>query len=264
MRLPDYHIHTELCGHATGAVDEYIEAAIGASLGEIGFSDHAPLPEELREGITMPPEKTEPYIAMVQDAAGRYRDRIEVRTGFEVDFPLHPTFDSSYFSDPRLDFLTGSCHFIDGWPFDHPEFMKEFDRRDIDETYRRYFAILKDLVSSGLFNIIGHLDLVKKFGHRPTEDFTGAIEAIFSNCPHRDMAVEINTAGLRKPVGEMYPSRDIIDTLFRLNVPVTLGSDAHCPGEVGHEFGSAVELIRRAGYRKISGFKKRKRFDIQL
>lgn len=264
MRLPDYHIHTELCGHATGAVEEYIEAAIGASLGEIGFSDHAPLPEELREGITMPPEKTEAYIAMVQDAAGRYRDRIEVRTGFEVDFPLHSTFDSSYFSDPRLDFIIGSCHFIDGWPFDHPEFMKEFERRDIDETYGRYYAILKNLVSSGLFNIIGHLDLVKKFGHRPTRDFTGTIGEIFKNSTNRDMAVEINTAGLRKPVAEMYPSRDIIDTLFRLNVPVTLGSDSHCPGEVGHEFGSAVELIRRAGYRKVSGFKKRKRYDIRL
>lgn len=264
MKLPDYHLHTVLCGHATGTIDEYVEGAISASLGEIGFADHAPLPDALREGITMPPEKTEAYIAMVQDTAGRYRDRIEIRTGFEVDFPLHSTFDPAYFSDQRIDFLIGSCHFIDGWPFDHPEFMKEFENRDIDDTYTRYYAIIMELVASGLFNIIGHLDLVKKFGHRALRDFTSTIEAIFSMTARRNMAVEINTAGLRKPVGEIYPSRDIIDILFRLNVPVTLGSDSHGPEEVAHEFGRAVEQLRSAGYRTVSGFKHRNRYDIRL
>jgi len=105
---------------------------------------------------------------------------------------------------------------------------------------------------------------VKKFGHRAHRDFSGEIRALFRGMAHGDMAVEINTAGLRKPVKEMYPSREIVGELFTLNVPVTLGSDAHLPEEVGHEFARAVEMLKSAGYRKISGFEKRKRFDIAL
>ncbi len=263
MGLVDYHTHTALCGHATGTVEEYIEAAIAKGLSEIGFSDHAPLPEGLRKGITMHDGQTEEYLASIVSQISRYKGRIAVRTGFEVDFPLHDTFDQKYFTDPRIDYLIGSCHFIDGWAFDHPDFIDGFSKRDIDDIYSRYYAILKDLISSGIFHIVGHFDLVKKFGHRAKKNFSKEIAALFNAARH-SISVEINTAGLRKPVEEMYPSEDIVALLFSLNVPVTLGSDAHSPDEVGHAFSSAVEMLKKAGYRKISAFEKRRRFDITL
>jgi histidinol-phosphatase (PHP family) len=263
MGLVDYHNHTALCGHATGTVEEYIEAAIGKGLAEIGFSDHAPLPAGLREGITMHEDQTEEYLSSIQYNAQKYKAHIAVRTGFEVDFPLHDTFNRQYLHDPRIDYLIGSCHFIDGWAFDHPDYIDGFSTRDIDEIYSRYYAILQDLISCGHFDIVGHFDLVKKFGHRARKDFKKEIAALFNEAP-RPIAVEINTAGLRKPVKEIYPSADIVELLFSLNVPVTLGSDSHNPDEVACEFDTAVAMLKKAGYRKISGFGKRRRFDIVL
>ena len=264
MNLADYHIHTYLCGHATGKPEDYINSAIKLDLAEIGFSDHAPLPPGLREGITMTPEQTEDYISLIENLRIKFKDKISIKTGFEIDFPLHESLDLKYLTDERLDFLIGSCHFIDGWAFDHPDNIAEFNKKNIDDVYGRYYKIIEDLALSRHFNIIGHFDLVKKFGHRAVKDFSPVIERLCGIISGSGTAVEINTAGKRKPVGEIYPSDDIIDILFRANVPVTLGSDSHNPDEAGYHFDAAVKKLKKAGYRKISGFSKRKRYDITL
>ncbi|MFW5770963.1 MAG: histidinol-phosphatase HisJ family protein [Spirochaetota bacterium] len=260
----DYHVHTRLCGHASGEVEDYIDAAINAGLVEIGFSDHAPLPEKHRSGITMSPHETETYLERLYKMRQVYSDRIEVKIGFEVDFPLCDSFDPAYFDDPRMDYLVGSCHFIDDWPFDHPDHIDEFSRRDINQVYERYYSIMGEMVRSGLFQVAGHFDLVKKFGHRSTRDFSIIIEDIARIMVKNDMAAEINTAGLRKPVGEIYPSENILRMFFDQNVPVTLGSDAHSPGEVAYMFKEALQTLRNAGYRYISGFTGKKRYNIPI
>lgn len=262
MGLVDYHNHTTLCGHATGTIAEYIENALSKGLVEIGFADHAPLPENLRKNITMRPEEMEEYLSTVAFHAEQYKHRIGVRVGLEVDFPLQASFDIRYLTDARIDYLIGSCHILDGWLFDHPNYIDGFSTRDIDEIYSRYYEILHLLIASGHFQILGHLDLVKKFGHRPKKNFSNVIKHLFDNS--HNIAVEINTAGLRKPVAEIYPSKEIIALLFSINIPVTLGSDAHNPDEVAYEFGSVVELLKKIGYRKISTFRKRQRFDLLL
>ncbi len=263
MNLIDYHVHTELCGHASGSMDDYIREAMAKGLREIGFSDHAPLPEGLREGITMLPEETEMYIESVEAKKREYKDDIDIRTGFEVDFPLTISLDRRYLADDRLDYLTGSCHFLGDWAFDHPDNIREFEKRDIDKVYAEYYEVIYNLADSGYFNIVGHIDLVKKFGHRAKADFTGILEKIaVSVAKNGNMAVEINTSGARKPVGEIYPSDDIIELFFRNNVPVTLGSDSHKPEEVAFLFGKTLEKIKQIGYRKISGFQRRRRYDI--
>jgi histidinol-phosphatase (PHP family) len=264
MKLLNLHNHTPLCGHATGSVDDYVEAAIKQGAACIGFSDHAPLPAGLRDNVTMSPEQTEDYISMLESARKKHQDRIEILIGFEVDFPLHEDFSRSYFFDERLDYLIGSCHFIDGWAFDHEGFINEFSRRDINDIYGRYYEIVEGLIDSRLFNIMGHFDLVKKFGHRATADFSETIEALAGKLAACGMAFEVNTSGLIKPVGEMYPSRDIIEIFFRKNVAVTLGSDSHAPEHVCYGFDLALEELRRAGYRKITGFRKRRPFEILL
>ncbi|MCU0843963.1 MAG: histidinol-phosphatase HisJ family protein [Spirochaetes bacterium] len=262
--LADYHTHTPLCGHAVGSPDDFIRAAVRAGLSEIGFSDHAPLPAGLREGITMRPEQVEDYLSLVEAARGRHGDAITVKTAMEVDFPFHESFDRRYLTDVRIDYLIGSCHFIDGWGFDNPEHLDEFDQRDIDAVYDDYFAILSSLIAAGVFNIVGHFDLVKKFGHHARADHSATVRRIAVECAERNIAVEINTSGLRKPAGEMYPSGSILSILFDAGVPLTLGSDAHNPDEVAYEFSLAAEAARRAGYRSISGFSRRKRYDIPL
>ncbi|MFH0977297.1 MAG: histidinol-phosphatase HisJ family protein [Spirochaetota bacterium] len=265
MNLIDYHTHTELCGHASGTIDEYVIEAIKKNLKEIGFSDHAPLPEGKREGITMLPEETEKYIELVESKIEQYKDKIEVKVGFEIDFPLMDSFDRKYLTDARLDYLIGSCHFLGDWAFDHPDNIHEFSKRDIDRIYSEYYGIMHDLINTGYFNIIGHFDIVKKFGHRARRDFTNQLEKLAQHiAKQKNLAVEINTAGIRKPVQEMYPSDDVIRIFYNANAPITLGSDSHKPEEVGYLFDKAVEKAKKAGYRKVSGFSKRIRYDIAL
>lgn len=260
----DYHTHTSRCGHAYGTVEEYIQSALSKNIIEIGFSDHAPMPEAERDGYTMGAAEIEPYIASIEEMREFYRGKIGVRVGFEVDFPLLGSFPERYFSDGRIDYLIGSCHFIDGWAFDHPDYMDEYGKRDIDDIYGRYFSIMEALASSRIFDVVGHLEIVKKFRYRATRDFMPVVETIARALGAAGTAVEINTAGMDHPAGEMYPSDDIIRILFDCNVPVTLGSDAHRPEQVGRFLPEAAEKLARAGYRMISGFEKRHRYDIPL
>ncbi len=260
----DYHNHTSLCGHASGEIHEYVEAAIKQGMLDIGFSDHAAMPEDLRHGISMAPEETEFYIKNILNAGEVYRDKINVRLGFEVDFPLFDTFDRNIFSDERIDFIMGSCHFLGDWAFDHPGYIKGFEERDIDAIYLEYYSIIEQMAESGLFDIIGHFDLVKKFGHRPRSSMEDPVKRIAAKLAQTGTAVEINTAGLRKPVGEIYPSAQIVEILFQANVPVTLGSDSHSPDDVGAGYAEAYEMLKKAGYRKVSGFIKRKRYEVNI
>ncbi len=262
--MVDYHTHTERCGHATGSVDQYAGAAAGKGIREIGFADHAPMPDELRGGLTMAAADLEPYFRDVERCRALFEGTIDVRLGLEVDYPLFESFGKDYFSDPRIDFLIGSCHFIDGWAFDHPLYIDGYKERDIDEIYGSYFSILESLASSGLFDIVGHFDIVKKFGHRPRTGCIPAVERIARILAAGDVAVEINTGGLRHPAGELYPSGEILRVLFDANVPVTLGSDAHSPEQTGYMFALALDAVTGAGYRKISGFSRRRRYDIPL
>lgn len=263
--LPEnYHCHTHLCGHASGTVDDYILTAIKSGIAELGFSDHAPIPLPFREGITMDPGTVEHYIGLITEKKAEYSGRVQIRLGFEVDYPLWGEFDEGYFDDRRIDFLIGSCHFIDEWPFDHPAFVNEFDKRDIDEVYGDYYSILENLVDSGLFDIVGHFDLVKKFGHRPKKNHGAAVERIVKKISRKNMSVEINTSGLLKPVGEMYPSHDILKIFFENNVPITLGTDCHSPDLVDYGLQDAVMMIKKAGYDRVSGYSSRRRYDISL
>ncbi len=262
--MVDYHMHTQLCGHASGSIEEYIESALAKGMQEIGFSDHAPMPDDLREGLSMSALQAEDYIRSIEQYKSRYAGNIAIKLGFESDYPPFESFDRKYFSDGRIDYLIGSCHYVDGWAFDHPANIDGYKDRDIDRLYERYYAQLEQLAGSGLVNIIGHFDLVKKFGYRSEKDFSPAIERVARTAAKKNLAVEMNTNGFNHPVKEMYPSDRIIEILFSCNVPVTLGSDAHSSDRVGQRFDEAVAKIRRAGYRKISGFEKRKRYDIVL
>jgi histidinol-phosphatase (PHP family) len=112
---------------------------------------------------------------------------------------------------------------------------------------------------SGLFEIIGHADLPKKFGHEPDPKCGPLYENFLNASKKSGCAVELNTAGLRKDCKEIYPSREILKLAFQKDVPITFGSDAHAPGEVGMNFADAVQLARGVGYTKACRFRQRRR-----
>lgn len=264
MGLADLHNHTARCGHASGDAEEYIAAAVKKGISTIGFSDHAPLDEALREGESMEPGETEAYIEEIRTLAKKYAPSAEVLTGFEVDYPLHSAFDKKYFSDKRIDYLTGSCHFLNGWAFDNERFASEFSKRDINEVYASYYRLTEELIESRLFNILGHFDLVKKFGHRASKDFSAVIERLAKKAAACKIAVELNTSGLLKPAKETYPSQKVLKIFFRCNVPVTLGSDAHSPEQAGFGIEEASRTLLRIGYKKLAAFRGRRLFLIPI
>lgn len=260
----NYHNHTILCNHATGSIDEYIEKAISQDTVEFGFSDHAPIPEKIREDLTMAESDVEFYISQVLEKKENYKNQIEIKLGFEVDYPLFESFNQKYFSDSRIDYMIGSLHFLDSWPFDHPKYIDEFKKRNIDDIYTKYYKQIENLINSKLFDIIGHFDLIKKFGFLSKQDFKPKIEYLAKLMGKHGLTAEINTAGFLKPIKEQYPSWDIVNIFFNNNVPVTIGSDSHSPDQVGYKLNETVEKLKKIGYTKISGFTQRKRHNINI
>jgi histidinol-phosphatase (PHP family) len=158
----------------------------------------------------------------------------------------------------------GSVHFIGDWLIDSEEQIYEWKRRDIDHVYQQYFSLVQNMAKSGLFDIVGHLDLVKKFNFRPKNDISGLMLETIEIIGKSKMCVEVNTGGLRKPCHEIYPSENLIKTCFDHGLPITLGSDAHSPQEVGADFDKTADFLRKIGYTEIVRFTRRKREFVRL
>ncbi|MBP7332407.1 MAG: Histidinol-phosphatase [Firmicutes bacterium ADurb.Bin373] len=253
----DNHLHTRLCGHASGEIYEYLDAAARRGIREVGFCDHLPLyflpPEKTIPGYAMSESDLPGYVSMVKSRARQAP--VRVKLGIEADFvPGHEDHLANILASYRFDFVTGSVHFIDGWGFDNPAELAEYARRDIDAVYRRYFALLQQAALTGLFDIMAHPDLVKKFNLRPTRDPRPLYEETARVFKSAGVCVEVNTAGLRYPVKEIYPGPELLEIFFKYGLPVTLGSDAHLPEDVGAGLPAAVELIKNTGYREVATF----------
>ena len=128
-----------------------------------------------------------------------------------------------------FDFLIGSVHFIGDWAFDHPGDTARYADWDLLDLYARYFALVREAVRTRLFDIVGHIDLIKKFGYRPQGDWSAILAETCAAVREHDLCVEIDTAGFDKPVKEQYASEPFIRECFRLGIPIAFGSDAHTP-----------------------------------
>ena len=264
----DYHIHTRRCGHATGEPAEFLAVARARGLGEIGFAEHIPqyfLPAARRNpGLAMAAEELEAYVAEILALSHESRE-ITVRLGIEADYvPGYEEVLAAILGRYPFDYVLGSIHYLDGWGFDNPAEIGGYAGRDIDLFYRNYCRTLKRMVSTGLFDVVAHPDLPKKFGYRPRGDIASLYEETVSAIAAAGVAVEVNTAGLRQPAGEIYPAPIFLELCYRYGVPVTLGSDAHRPEDVGRDFEKAVDLLLRVGYREVATFEKRRRMLVGL
>jgi len=153
-----------------------------------------------------------------------------------------------------FDYVLGSVHYIDGWGFDNPEYIDRYDKIDINDLYRKYFGLVQQAARSGLFNAMAHPDLVKKFGYRPLKGVEVLYDETARAFAEAGVCVEINTAGLRVPVEEIYPSLILLKACRNHGVPVTAGSDAHAPELVGRGFDMVLELLKTANYTKVAFF----------
>jgi histidinol-phosphatase (PHP family) len=259
MSLPaDYHMHTPLCRHATGEPVDYARRAVELGLTEIGFSDHSPMPRDDFDNWRMRDGQLDEYVARVRLAQYTF-PQLTIRLALEVDFlPGHEDWIRRLAARHPWDYFIGSVHYIsDSWDIDNPAKLSEWKKRDAYEVWSAYFERLTLAAESKLFDIIGHADLPKKFGIRPAQDCTPLYEKFLEAVKKSGCAIELNTAGLRKDCKEIYPSRQLLELAFQKGVPITFGSDAHAPEEVGMNFAEAIQLARAAGYQTYLRFERR-------
>jgi histidinol-phosphatase (PHP family) len=256
----DLHNHTVRCNHATGTVDAYIKRAIELGIDVYGFSEHAPM--DFDEGYRIGFDQMGDYEADILSARERYADRIDIRLGYEVDWlPGHM---DARVLEADVDFLIGSVHFLDRWGFDNPEFIGEWQARDVDTVWGEYFSAVAAMAESGLFDIVGHLDLIKIFDHWPSREIVLLARPALEAIARSNMVLEINTAGLRKPVGALYPDRTLLQEAYRLGIPITFGSDAHAIDQVGAGLEQAYALAKAIGYDRAATFRRRERQMVKI
>jgi histidinol-phosphatase (PHP family) len=258
--LVDYHMHLRNergeIAHDSHAVDAFVQAAAAAGVDEIGFTEHVYYFRQTRALWTVPYHTErcvydlERYVGAVVQA----RDRgLPVKLGLEVDYVRGCESETKELLAPYpWDYLLGSIHYVDGLGVDDEPRLIE--KVGVDEAWRLYFDRLADAARSGLFDSLSHPDLVKIFGPRADSfDYEPVADAIAG----AGVAVEVSTAGLHKPVGEVYPHPDLLGACHARGVPVTLGSDAHFPTVVGRDFDLARALLDSVGYSTITVFERR-------
>jgi histidinol-phosphatase (PHP family) len=264
--IADYHMHLRNgrgeIAHDTWSVEPFVEAARVAGVDEIGFTEHVYYFKQTRSLWTVPYQvercvyDLEHYVGAIVDARRR---GLPVKLGLEVDYiPGREDELRDLLAPYRWDYLLGSVHFIDGLAVDgEPRLL---DAVGVEEGWRRYFERLEAAARSGLFDSLAHPDLVKFFGERADFDYAPVADAIAES----GVAVEVSTAGLRKPVRELYPNPEFLSACRERGVPATLASDAHSPDLVGRDFDRAVRLLRSAGYETVTIFERREARQEQL
>lgn len=250
----DLHNHTTLCNHAMGTVNEYVEKAIECGIDVYGFSDHAPM--DFDPTYRMRFEQMSEYTKWVMDAKTKYADKIEVLFGYEVDYLPGHMDDRVLNAD--VDYLIGSVHFINEWGFDNPEFIGRYEHEDIDLIWQKYFDLIEEMAKTGRFDIVGHIDLIKVFKFMPKRDILEIAMPALKAIKKAGMVLEVNVSGYRKPCKEPYPSPSILKAAFDLGIPITFGSDAHTPEQVGLFREEAEKLAKSIGYTECVTFKNRK------
>lgn len=259
MKIADLHTHTRLCNHATGEPEEYLHAAVGKGLSFYGISDHLPSPRGYDAPFRMTPEQFPLYRETVRRMREEgARSGIEVLYAAEYDYvPGRMDEVMQFIKNEKFDYLIGSVHYTEDLGFDDPDRMDEIKSFGADRLWKIYLTYLQDFVSGWKFQILAHCDLPKIFGFRHADPafVSRSMRSIFELCREKDVMLEINTAGLRKPVAELYPSQELLMTAHECGLRLTFGSDAHKPSDIARDFDKAVEAAKRAGYRSCWTFR---------
>jgi histidinol-phosphatase (PHP family) len=263
--IVDYHLHLRNekgeIDHTVEAVERFLEVAATRGIDEIAFTEHVYYFEQTSEIWDVPYQvercrfDLDTYCEAVVEAKHR---GLPVKLGLEVDYVGERQNRLSEVLLPYpWDFLLGSVHYLDGEAIDaHPGLWAH---ASVEEVWESYFAALVELAASTAVDVLAHPDLAKIFGRRPEP---GTLALL-----HRDTAsaiaaagvsIEISTAGLRKPVGELYPDRAFLEECIERGVGITTASDAHEPGLVGADLDRALAAAHAAGCETVTVFEGRR------
>lgn len=293
MAMSDYHLHLHPHEPAEGwpppgeypdgHIESYVEAAAGRGVTELGFTEHLYRCVEAeavlggfweREPDRWLADYSEAFVVKDRNLSlDRYVDAVlaaqgrglPVLLGLEVDFFPETIDDVMEFLAPYpWDFLIGSVHWVGGWAIDSSGAAREFARRGVETAWEQYFDLETRLAASGAVDVLAHVDVCKKFGHRPAEEPLHLYERVVQAAAASGTAVEVSSQGLARPSAEVYPAPAFLRMFHEAGVPITLASDAHAAAEAGWGHDEVVAAARAAGYAQMLRFRARRRELVPL
>jgi len=251
--LIDYHLHVVAHGDRPMTVENilaYCEVAKERGILQMGITEH----DRYLEAIDL---------AAFQEA--REKTDIGLRLGIEIDFV--PGKEERMEHDSTAlpyDYVIGSVHRVEGEEVDRATDQRIYERYETYDLYEAYYANVRKAALSRRFDVLGHPDLIKIFCRFPDRDITEMLEETADAVAESGIVVDVNSAGLRKPIGEIYPSRKLLEMFYRRGVPILLSSDAHAPGEVGAGYEQSIPLVSDVGYREVVTFSNHERRVLPL
>jgi len=262
--LIDYHTHHARCGHAEGDLEDYVKRGIEIGLSELGLSDHVPLihvdPATYLPGMAMPMEELPSYVEEALELKDKYKGQIDLRVGLECDYiEGYEDEIASIIKPYPWDYVIGSVHFLGTWDVSDYRQLDGWNNRNVDEVYRQYYDAVQKAARTGLYDFLGHIDMIKRFGYKPSGDMTKLERQTLDIIRASDTAIELNASGLRHTAKEMYPSPSMLEYACQIGVPITIGSDAHQPERLGENLNLALIELKKAGYNQIATFCSRER-----
>jgi len=279
--LTDYHLHLRPDDVEATAAEcftpanaaRYREAAAERGIAELGVSEHIYRFAQALE-VWQHPLWREFARDDIDEYCAFVRGQTDLRLGIEADFiPGAEDRVANVLDACEFDYVVGSVHFLRDGAVDMDDYSVWDSGRSAEDIWRRYFETIAETARSGLFDIIAHPDLVKYWspadpsgpgdlarrGRRPDGDLRRYYEPAVEGIAESGRAVEVSTAGLRKPAGELYPARDFLAMCVEAGVPVALSSDAHRPEDVGADYDRALEQLEQLGVRELAVFAGRER-----
>ena len=259
--LYEQHMHTPLCKHAQGEPEEYADEAVERGLKGIVVTCHNPIDEEWSPWARMDVDQLDDYVALVERARERCAGRVDVRLGMESDYyPGAERWLEKLHSMAAFNHVIGSVHV-------HLDDYKErYFTGSFDELVATYFDHVARSAETGLFDTLGHPDLVKNIA--PDEWDFGRHQEVVGRALDRiaatGVAMELNTSGLRKKLPEMNPGPDMLRAMRARDIPVVMGADAHTPERVAACFEEALDGLAAAGYEQVSIFLERERRELPI
>lgn len=247
--ISDYHTHPLAHDphrkYTEELLEEWVSVAEEQKIREIVFTDH----DRYHQGIDF---------EAFEKVRDKNAERVILMMGIELDNDPESSVAGRKWTEKnydRLDYILGSIHFIGDWAYDHPDFMKEYDKWNIDILYKTYFTEIQRIASDDIYDCLSHLDLIKIFRFFPKNDISSIIDETLDTIARHDRVIELNTAGWHKPIEEQYPSLDILKKAREKKIRITVSSDAHAPAHLGRDFGKASEILKEAGYTEMVRFK---------
>jgi histidinol-phosphatase (PHP family) len=268
--LTDYHVHLRPDEDGTtaeqyftaGNAERYREAATERGIAELGVAEHVHRFAAALEVWDHPFWRKHAHDDL--DAyCGFVREETDLKLGVEADFvPGREDRMANLLESRDWDYVVGSVHFLRDRSLDTEDYSVWGAGESAEKVWRRYFETVAESALSGLYDVIAHPDLVKVWGDRaprPDGDLRRYYEPAVEAFAEAGVAVEVSTAGLRKPVAEIYPARPYLEMVVEAGCPIALSSDAHVPEQLGFSYDRALELLDELGVRELTVFERRTR-----